>query len=291
MASGWTTTGSLADSLPTVIDSARIVREFEAVIPRLVDRVTLPEGAGLNWDEISLSKLTAQTVTELTILDNPQQLVDTLFSVTPTIVGIQTLITDRTKRRISKQVAAKMGSLAGNAMERKKDLDGIAILDGATTSLSGAGSTLASGVIAAAANRILGNTTERGMPPIYTVLHPFQIKDLQDEIVSGVGTYAVPVGLTSETYRQGFSGSLFNTEVYTDGNITIDASDDAKGGVFAKESIVLVQGHSPRAESERKPSHGGGAEVMYMYDEYAYGERSAGNWLYEVYSDANAPTS
>ena len=133
MPSGWTTTGSLADSLPTVIDSARIVREFEAVIPRLVDRVTLPEGAGLNWDEISLSKLTAQTVTELTILDNPQQLVDTLFSVTPTVVGIQTLITDRTKRRISKQVAAKMGSLAGNAMERKKDTDGIAILDGATT--------------------------------------------------------------------------------------------------------------------------------------------------------------
>ena len=291
MASGWTTTGSLADSLPTVIDSARIVREFEAVIPRLVDRVTLPEGTGLNWDEISLSKLTAQTVTELTILDNPQQLVDTLFSVTPTVVGIQTLITDRTKRRISKQVAAKMGSLAGNAMERKKDTDGIAILDGATTSLSGAGSTLASGIIAAAANRITGNTTERGMPPIYTVLHPFQIKDLQDEIVSGVGTYAVPVGLTSETYRQGFSGSLFNTEVYADGNITIDASDDAKGGVFAKESIVLVQGHSPRAESKREPGYGGGAEVMYMYDEYAYGERSAGNWLYEVYSDATAPTS
>ena len=32
-ATGWTSTGSLADSLPTVIDSARIVREFEAVIP------------------------------------------------------------------------------------------------------------------------------------------------------------------------------------------------------------------------------------------------------------------
>ena len=31
--------------------------------------------------------------------------------------------------------------------------------------------------------------------------------------------------------------------------------------------------------------------TLYLYDEYAYGERSAGNWLFEVYSDATAPTS
>jgi hypothetical protein len=291
MATGWTSTGSLADSLPTVIDAARIVREFEAVMPKLVDRTTLPEGTGLNWDEISLAKLTAQTVTEQTILDNPQQIQDTLFSVSPTIVGIQTLVTDRTKRRISKNVAARMGELAGNAMERKKDADGLAILDGATTSLSGAGTTLASSIVGAAANRIMGNSTERGVPPLYTVLHPFQLKDIQDELVSGVGTYVIPAGLTQDTFRQGFSGSLYNTEVYTNGNILIDSSDDAKGGVFAKEAIVLVQGHSPRAATKREEGFGGGAEVMYMYDEYAYGERSAGNWLYEVYSDATSPNA
>lgn len=291
MPSGWTNTGSLADSLPTVIDAARIVREFEGVMPKLVDRVTLPEGTGLNWDEISLAQLTAQTVTENTILDNPQMIQDTLFSITPTQVGIQTLVTDRTKRRISKNVAARMGALAGNAMERKKDEDGLAVLDGATTSLNGANTTLDPGTIAAAANRILGNTTERGMPPLYTVLHPFQVKDIQDVILSGVGTYAIPTGLTQDTFRQGFSGSLYNTELFVDGNIAIDSADDAKGGVFAKESIVLVQGYAPRGATKREEGYGGGAEVMYMYDEYAYGERSAGNWLYEIYSDATAPTA
>lgn len=291
MASGWTNTGSLADSLPTVIDAARIVREFEAVMPKLVDRVTLPEGQGLNWDEISLAKLTAQTVTESTILDNPQQIQDTLFSITPTQVGIQTIVTDRTKRRISKNVAARMGVLAGNAMERKKDLDGLAVLDSATTSLNGANTTLDPGTIAAAANRIVGNTTERGMPPLYTVLHSYQVKDIQDVIVSGIGTYAIPTGLTQDTFRQGFSGSLYNTELYIDGNLPINGDDDAKGGVFAKEAIVLVQGYSPRAESKREPGFGGGSDVMFMYDEYAYGERSAGNWLYEIISDATAPTA
>lgn len=291
MAVGPTTTGSLADSLPTVIDSARVVREYMAVMPKLSDRTTLPEGQGLNWDEISLAKLTAQTVTETTILDNPQQIQDTLFSITPTMAGIQTLITDRTRRRISRNVAARLGELAGNAMERLKDKDGLAILDGATTSLVGAGSTLSQGHIGAAAHRIRGNTTEGSMGPIYTVLHDFQLLDIENEVLSGVGTYAIPSGLTESTFRSNFSGTVRQTEVYTDGNITIDSSDDAKGGVFAREALVLVQGFSPTAKPVRREDYGGGADVLYMYDEYAWGERSAGNWLFEIYSDAASPSS
>ena len=50
--SGWTTTSALADSLDDVRSSARIVREYEGVMPQLVDKVTLGEGVGLDWKEI-----------------------------------------------------------------------------------------------------------------------------------------------------------------------------------------------------------------------------------------------
>ena len=66
MASGYTTTDALADSLPTVISSARQVREFEGVMPQLVDKVTLGEGIGLSWNEVSLAQLSAQVITETT---------------------------------------------------------------------------------------------------------------------------------------------------------------------------------------------------------------------------------
>lgn len=72
---------------------------------------------------------------------------------------------------------------------------------------------------------------------------------------------------------------ISNVQVYEDGNITIDASDDAKGGVFAMEAIVLVQGRRLKTETRREPDIGGGATSLWIYDEYAYGERSAGNWL------------
>jgi len=111
MATGWTTVGSLADSLDDVRSSARIVREQEGVMPQLVEKQTLGEGIGLTWQEIKYEKLTAQAITENTELDNPQQIADSLITITPNVVGLETFITDRVRARISKKGFAKIGSL------------------------------------------------------------------------------------------------------------------------------------------------------------------------------------
>ena len=256
----------------------------------MVDRKTLGEGIGNSWREISWEQLTAQLVTESQELDNPQQLDDTLLTITPSVVGIETIITDRVAHRISKVSFRAAGGLDQKAVERKKDEDGITVLDGATTSLGGAGTTGTSGHIFAAIARIQGNATEGGEPPFALVAHGFQLKDIQDEILSGVGTYNVDTGLTQEVFQQGLMGFIGGAQVYPDGNITIDSSDDAKGGIFARNAIVLVQGRSPWTDTERKQI-GGGATAVFTYDEYAYGERSGGNWLYEWYTDATSPTS
>lgn len=290
MASGYTTTGSLADSLPTVLHEARLVREFEGVMPQLVDKQTLPEGTGINWNEVSYAALTAQEVTETTVLNNPQQISDTLFTVTPIITQIQTFITDRVRQRITKNGFALLGQLAQNAIQRKKDTDGLTMLDGFSTSLCGAATTLSSGHIAAGATRITGNTTEPGVPPIRCVLHPYGIKDLFDELVAGVGTSPVPEGPTATVFSNGFKLPVAGAEVYADGNITIDSDADAKGGIFAMKGLLIVQGHAPRAETRREPHIGGGGDSVFLSDEWAYGERQD-VWGCELYHDATAPTS
>jgi hypothetical protein len=268
------------------------VREYEGVMTKVVDRQTLPEGVGNTWNEIRLAKLEATDIQETTTLDNPQQLDDTLFSVTPFVVGIHTIVTDRMKRRASKNVTALIGPLTGNAIARRKNADGLTQLDSFSTSHAGAGVTLTSGHISAAVAAVKGNATETGQGegPIAFVCHPFQLKAIQDEIVTGIGTYPVPEGISSAAFLNGFNGSLFGANVWEDGNIVIDSSDDAKGAVFAKNAIVLVEGHKPRAESRRRPDLGGGAEEMFMYDEYAYGERRD-VWGVEIYSDSVQPSS
>lgn len=294
MATGWTTTGSLADSLDDVRSSARIVREYEGVMPQLVDKKTLGEGIGLSWQEITYAALTAQAVTENTELDNPQQIADSLLTVTPTVVGIETFITDRVKARISKIGLGQIGSLGQNAIQRKKDEDGLTIFaTGATTASPGAGVTLTSGHVAAGKANISSNTTEPGRPPFRCVLHGFQIQDLYNELVAGVGTYVVSEGATARVFSTGFTLPIAGCEVYEDGNISIDSGADAIGGVFAMEGIVLVQGRSPRIVSVRNEKRGGGGDHIYHYDEYAYGERpsAAYGWVQKIVSDATSPTS
>ena len=287
---GVTTTGSLADSQELIIDSARIVREFEGTFQRTCDVETLSQNTGLTWEEISLAQLTAQAITETTELDNPQSLSDSLFSITPTVSGIHVCITDRVYRRLSKKTIAKMGQLKQNAIQRKKDEDYLTIAAAATTTLAGTGQTGTQGHISAAARRITSNVTEPGMGKMFGVFHGYVIKDFEDEVKAPIGTYSVD-GMSEEFYRHGLRGDVAGVTIYEDGNITINATPDARGMVHTKEAVVMVQGHSPRTETRRRPQTGGGADEVFMYDEYAYGERSSGNWMYGFLHDATAPTS
>ena len=287
MAAGNTTTGALADSLDTIAAAARSRRQFDGVMPQLVDRVELDANTGTSWREILLANLSAQAVTENTVLDNPQQYDDSAITITPEMVQIQTFITDKSGRNLNSKVLAKMGAMPGEAMMRKKDQDGLTAAD-ASTQLGAAGSPVQTGDVAAARYRITSNATEPGPMPISGVFHGFAIKDFYDELVGGTGSYPVPDGATAEVFKSGFSLPIANVTIYEDGNISIDSSDDAKNFVFSKMAWVLVEGMTIRTETRREPHIGGGGDSLFLTDEYAYGLRNS-NWTFEIIGDATAP--
>ena len=305
MAVGNTITDSLADSIPTMIAAARIVREFVGVMPNLVDRQRLSENTGTVWNEVSMAKMSAQAITESTELDNPQQMSDTLLSITPTVIGVHTVLTDRVAMRISANAFAQTGSLAQNAIERKKDEDGLTAIDGAATEMGAEGAALDTSLIAHAVYRITSNTNEPApaSSPISAVFHGFQLADIDDQLTSA-GVAAVdghqiqedpagaPLtsGIAAATFQNKYRGMIGGAKLYEDGNLSISSGYDAKGGVFSQQGIILVEGRSPYVETKRMPELGGGATALFHYDEYAYGERSSGNWLVEVKSDASTPT-
>ena len=287
MATGNTTTGSLADSLDTIQAAARSRRQFDGVMPQLVDRVELDANTGTSWREILLANLSAQAVTENTVLDNPQQYDDSAITITPEMVQIQTFITDKTGRNLNSKVLAKMGAMPGEAMMRKKDQDGLTAAD--ASSQLGSGSTpVQTGDVAAARYNITSNTTEPGPMPISGVFHGFCIKDFYDELVGGSGTYPIPDGATATVFQSGFNLPIANVSIYEDGNITV-SSNQAKNFVFSKMAWVLVEGMTIRTETRREPHIGGGGDSLFLTDEYAYGLRSS-NWTYEIIGDATAPS-
>jgi len=295
MATGETYTGSLTDALPEIVADARIVKEFEGTWQRTCDVKRQEEGTGLSWTEFALNQLSAQDVTETQENKNYQQLAGTLQSIEPTMTQIIIKVTDRTYRKIASIVASKFGSLVGNAMARKKDEDYLALfLTFATTCSPGSATSLSFGHIAAAKNNATSNVTEPTTAQVFSVLHGFQIKDIQDEIVAGVGTYAVPTGMTEEVFRQGFAGTVAGSSVFEDGNITVDSTPNANGATHAREGVIACMGMEIKKEIDRDLYFGGGADVISLVDEYAFAERKSGTtqvWCYRHQSDATAPTS
>ena len=294
MASGDTYVTSLADSQELIIDSARIRREYTVVMVGLCEQHNLPSNTGLSWEEIELNRFDAQTVTDTTILDNAQTFADTVRAYTPTQTGITTIMHWKVNQRLPKVVLAQMGSQMMDAIDRKKDKDGFTMLDGATNSQPGAGQPLSFSTLAAHVSNIQGNTTEGATGVGYHVMHPFQWKDIEDEIRQGIGTYPIPAGMTAETFARSYKGPVSDFAVFTAGNLTIDGADDAKGGTFAKMGALYINGRGVKKFTKELPERGGGSEQMWVYDEYTFGERlsnSTSVFIREIYSDALAPTT
>jgi hypothetical protein len=286
-----TVTAQLDNSLPTVIASARVVREQEGDMPGLVERKKLSGGTGDTWHEVSYAKLTAQAVDETTTNENIQQVSDTDFNIKPTMVQIATAVTDKVGRNITKNGLREIGKLGQNAMQRKKNIDGLAAIDATgSTQLGTAGSSMTFGLVAAGVSNISGNTTEPGNQPYRFVAHPFCMKDIYDQFTAPVGTYDISDGASFKVFERGFKGMINTAQSFENGDFTIDSADDVKNGVFAQEGIVLVEEMSPRMETERMPRKGGGSTIITHTDSYAYGIRQ-NQWVHEIIADATAPTS
>lgn len=298
MATGETTTGSLTGALPEIVADARIVIEWEGTWMRTCEVIRQQQGTGLNWTEFALNRMDAQDITETTDNQNFQQYNGFLLSAEPQMTQIIIKVTDRTYWKIASVVKSKMGTLAGNAMARKKDKDYLGLFSTfATTASPGSGNPFASGYIAAAKNNVTSNVTEPTSAVVSTVLHGFQIYDIQTELNAAIGSDAIPKGLTEEVFRKGFSGAVSGSNVYEDGNITVDSTPNANGATHARSGVLAIMGMAPKTETDRDIHFGGGADVISMVDEYVFIERKSGSagttqvWCYRHLSDATAPTS
>lgn len=294
MATGWNTTNTFADAMDQITDSARTVREYANVMGQLVDMTRLENNTGLTWKELVLNKLTAQNIQETTDLEeNPQEIIDSFFTISLTQVGLSVFMTDMSKARMNSKVAAQLGVLTEHAMARKKDVDYIAIAQSATTDLGSGGNPMSSDLVGASVANIRGNTTEPWDGAVTTVMRTFHLKDIQDEGVAGLGTFPVPAGITEEFFRKGFSGTLYGSNVYTDDNISVDGSSNAIAFVFGSGSggaIVAVEGVDARRVTQRKENIGGGAEILFCTDQYGTGVRQQA-WMRAITADSTAPTS
>jgi hypothetical protein len=291
-----TTVAELGDTIPTIIEKANFTSQHKAVMAGLCWNKTKAKGAGSTVNIPYFGEVAATALTETVDMTQSQTMEDTNVQITLTEVGAKILLSDNALEDDQEELKSVAGRILGEAMEKKRDQDLLGQLDDGANSLAGAGTTLTMGHIAASRALLQGNATTSGGPapmPYVCVIHPFQALDLVDvvtPVLPAANTLNVTgTAFTDDILKNYTIGRLFGMNIVEDGNISIDTTDDAKGGVFSMGeggAIVLVTARSWDIEPERDAS--ARAWELNCVGRYGVGEYLPG-WIVELYTDAATP--
>ena len=292
-----TTTSVLADTIPTVIEEARFTEQYKEVLSKLCWRINKPLHDGSTINLPYFGTVSANALSEGVDMVSPQAMTDTNVQLTPAEVGAQILLTYKLARDNQEDVIRAAGRILGDAMVSKRESDLAGQLDDATTSLGAAGQALTLGEISAAWALLSGNALSAGGPapkPYVMVHHPFVLLDMVDVFTpllstTSAGTESVAGAVADEALRNYTLGRLFGMTIYESGNISIDSSDDAKGGVFASgRGGGLVLATAKEWDVRPQDDESLRATELNIVGEYAVGEY-LGGWIVELYNDAQDP--
>jgi hypothetical protein len=298
-----TSTSNLSSGQKILVANAIAANEPAAPDPDLVWSHRIPQGHK-SWDILTYARLDqASALTEGVDLSVTQQLVTNALSITPTEHGLLTTLSKSLMRRQGDtNVQASAGAMMGKSLRRRHANDVIALYDGFSKSLPGAGQTLDINDFRGAVSYLLtDNASSYGPaePPFIAALHIEQISDIIADIAQGhVGPTSV-VGSASQAgtgSRFGFSAEmlqrwwkakdrLYGVEVFHSGNIALDSNLDVKGAIFAQQSLVTVVANE--ADTTEQDDNSLRAIEYGIFQEWGEGERADGHGV-EIFSDAEA---
>jgi hypothetical protein len=254
------TTSQLEDAQRIAIEQARYTTEHNAVMTGLVEHMRLMKGEK-SITVPKVGQMTANTLTDGVDLTQSDDIQMTSVSLTTSEVGLKVILTDKLVRQENEDVFRIVGRQMGDAMARKKDTDLLGLFSGFSVDLGAAGRGFELSNVAATIGRA---KADKVPSPMYIVHHPWAVFGImqsttlgrgQDEAL-GVATTSAgfPADLSQEFLKDFYKFTLNRVPVFEDGNITVDGSNDAVGGLFAKESLVLVESVGFNTERERDAS-------------------------------------
>jgi len=243
-----TTSTTLDDLFANIIAQARFTAEEESLMMGLVTMYNIGDEAGKT---IQVPKYPAVTAADLTEGTDMSSSTVSTSSVTITVgeVGAQVVLTDVAAMGAGNP-AEDLGTVLGNSVATKIDTDLIALFDGFSTALGGAGTEITVADIFKAA-ATLRNAKAQG--DIFAVVHPFQAYQLKANLTN---TFANPNGGTAQNTAMvnSYVGTIAGVDIYESSNITVDGSDDAKGAVFSREALAIAMKRDFQIETQRDAS-------------------------------------
>jgi N4-gp56 family major capsid protein len=270
------TTSTLDDLLPSIIQEAMFVASERSIMRGLVRNYTLAPGQGKTVNVPIYPNQTAAALTEGDEVSNTA-VSTTTATITIAPVAIRTMVTDLAVQQSSSNVIADLGRLFGEAIARKMDKDLTALF---ASFSAGAGDytgniTVAAIFEQAAKLRALGVD----MSGVACVLHPEIAYSLKAALTT-TGATAFTAGafgdVANEAMRMGYVGQLAGLPIYETSNIDyVTNAGDFPGAVFHRDALGIGMVGDIAIETQRRASYLGTDVVaschygvVELYDSY-----------------------
>jgi len=243
-----TTSTTLDDLFANIIAQARFTAEEESLMMGLVTQYNIGDEAGKTIQVPKYPAITAAALTEGTDMSSTTVSTSSV-SITVGEVGAQVVLTDLAAMGAGNP-AEELGTVLGNAIATKMDVDLIALFDGFSTSLGAAAQEITVADLFKAAATLRNN---KAQGEIFAVVNPFQAYQLKANLTN---TFANPNGGDAQNTAMvnAYVGTIAGIDVYESANVAVDGNDDAKGAVFSREALAIAMKRDFQIEAQRDAS-------------------------------------
>jgi N4-gp56 family major capsid protein len=250
------TTVTLNDLLPTIVQEAMFVANERSIMRGLVKNYSLAPSQGKTIQVPIYPLQTAATLTEGDDFSNTAVSTDVAtFNIGQ--VGLMTMVTDLAINASASNVVADLGRLFGEAVARKIDQDLMAQFANFTTNTVGSSSTT---ITPALVMQAITKLKAAAVPSegIVAVLHPSVAYDLKSALTTSGNTVFGGNGqgdIANEALRNGFVGTLFGVPVFESSNVPLvagGAAGDYLGGVFHRDALGFGLMRDIQIETQRR---------------------------------------
>lgn len=243
-----TTSTTLDDLFANIIAQARFTAEEESLMLGLVTRYDIAGNEGKVIQVPKYPAITAAALTEGTDMTSTTVSTSSV-DITVAEVGAQVVLTDLAAMG-SGNPAQELGTVLGNAIATKMDIDLLALFDGFSASIGAAAQEITVADLFKAA-ATLRNAKAQG--EIFAVVHPFHAYQLKANLTN---TFANPNGGDAQNtaMANSYVGTIAGIDIYESANIVIDVNDDAKGAVFSREALAIAMKRDFQIETQRDAS-------------------------------------
>ena len=245
-----TTSSTISELYTEIIAEALFVASEKSLMRGLVKNYQIV-GQGLSVEVPIYAVVSAAGVNEATDLSNTA-INPSSVTITASEIGIMTTLTDLGRNAASRNVAADIGKLFGEAIAKKIDVDLIALFDGFSKIVGGADVAFSAAKLfeATAELRNLGVPTQ----DLACVVHPYIAYDLKGALTN---TFANPnpSDVANEAMNTGFVGRVAGVPVYESSNISnTGTTGDYKGALFHRDAMGLAMMQDLKIETQRDAS-------------------------------------